>query len=76
MPARQGNGPDGGVEVDGNTYTWTKVGGNISSSRPQTLADLNTVVFDIPDLQVRPRPRMHSRPLPTARRATEKNKNI
>ena len=54
MLARQGNGPDGGVVVDGNTYTWNKVGANISTPRPQTLADLNTLVFDIPYLQVSP----------------------
>jgi hypothetical protein len=76
MPAPQGNGPDHGVEVHGRTYTWSKVGANISSPRPQTLADLNTLVFDIPSLQVRPRPRMHSHQLPTARRATEMNKTI
>jgi len=51
LKSLQGNGPDGGVVVDGNTYTWNKVGANISTPRPQTLADLNTLVFDIPYLQ-------------------------
>lgn len=42
----QGDGPGGGVDVEGTTYTWQPVGAS-----PQSLADLNTLVFNLPELQ-------------------------